>query len=136
FLLSLWSHPLSAQAAESLDTTDVDEFVTNYLEQNGLPGASIVVVKDGEIVYEKGYGHDSEGKPITEKSLMRIASVSKSFTAFAVMQLVDEGEIQLDDPVVKNVPEVKLDDSRWEHVTIRQLLSQTSGIPSPTILAP
>ena len=59
------------------------------------------VVKDGKLVYEKGYGHDSEGKPITEKSLMRIASVSKPFTAFAVLQLVDEGKIQLDDPVIK-----------------------------------
>ena len=69
------------------------------MDRNGLPGASIVVVKDGKFVYEKGYGHDSEGNPITEKSLMRIASVSKSFTAFAVLQLVDEGKIQLDDTV-------------------------------------
>jgi CubicO group peptidase (beta-lactamase class C family) len=134
-LLNLWNTPLSAQAAESFDTADVDEFVTNYLERNGLPGASIVVVKDGKLVYEKGYGHDSEGEPITEKSLMRIGSVSKSFTAFAVLQLVDEGKIQLDDPVVKHLPEVKLDDSRWNQVTIRQLLSHTSGIPSPTIVA-
>ena len=79
-LLSLWNRPLSAHATKSFETTDVDEFVTNYLDRNGLPGASIVVVKDGEVVYEKGYGHDSEGKPITEKSLMRIGSVSKSFT--------------------------------------------------------
>jgi CubicO group peptidase (beta-lactamase class C family) len=134
-LLNLWNTPLSAQAAESFDTADVDEFVTNYLERNGLPGASIVVVKDGKLVYEKGYGHDSEGEPITEKSLMRIGSVSKSFTAFAVLQLVDEGKVQLDDPVVKHLPEVKLDDSRWNQVTIRQLLSHTSGIPSPTIVA-
>jgi CubicO group peptidase (beta-lactamase class C family) len=134
-LLNLWNTSLSAQAAESFDTADVDEFVTNYLERNGLPGASIVIVKDGKLVYEKGYGHDSDGEPITGKSLMRIGSVSKSFTAFAVLQLVDEGKIQLDDPVVKHLPEVKLDDSRWNQVTIRQLLSHTSGIPNPTIVA-
>src|SRR5699024_4334662 len=135
-LLSLWSQPLSAQAADSFDTTEVDEFVTNYLERNGLPGASIVVVKDGEIEYEKGYGHDSDGKPITEKSLMRIGSVSKSFTAFAVLQLVEEGKIQLNDQVMKHLPAVEFDDPRWKEVTIRQLLSHTSGMPNPTILVP
>ncbi|MGF7015453.1 serine hydrolase domain-containing protein [Ornithinibacillus bavariensis] len=115
---------------------NIDVFINNYLERNGLPGASIVVVKDGKLVYEKGYGHDSEGKPITEKSLMRIGSASKSFTAFAVLQLVDEGKIQLDEPVINYLPEVKIDDSRWNKVTIRQLLSHTSGLPNPVIVPP
>lgn len=135
-ILNLWKFPISTQAAGSLDTDDIDKFVSNYIKKNGLPGAAIVVVKDGKLVYEKGYGQDSEGKSITEKSLMRIASASKSFTAFAVLQLVDEGKIELDDPVVKYLPEVKLDDSRWKEVTIRQLLSHTSGIPSPIIVPP
>ncbi|WP_281364175.1 serine hydrolase domain-containing protein [Thermoactinomyces mirandus] len=60
----------------------------------------------------------------------------KSFTAFAVLQLVDAGKIQLNDPVVKHLPEVKLDDPGWSQVTIRQLLSHTSGIPNPTIVPP
>lgn len=129
--------PLSSQAAaQSLETNDIDEFVMNYIKRNGLPGASIVVVKDGQVVYKNGYGHDSNGEPLTEKSLMRIASVSKSFTAFAVLQLVDEGKIKLDDPVVNYVPKLTIDDSRWDQVTIRQLLSHTSGIPNPTIVSP
>ncbi|PAE23946.1 MULTISPECIES: serine hydrolase domain-containing protein [Bacillaceae] len=127
---------VSVQAAEPFKTEDVDEFVTDYIERNGLPGASIAVVKDGKLVYQKGYGNDSEGKPITEDSLMRIGSVSKSFTALAVLQLADEGKIQLDDPIINYLPEVQLDDSRWEEVTIRQLLSHTSGIPNPTIVSP
>jgi CubicO group peptidase (beta-lactamase class C family) len=129
-------YSVSAQAAGPFNTEDLDKYVTNYIERNGLPGASIVVVKDGKLVYEKGYGHDSEGKSITEKSLMRIGSASKSFTAFAVLQLVDEGKIQLDDPLIKYLPEVKLDDSRWKEVTIRQALSHTSGIPNPVIVPP
>ncbi|HLR52873.1 MAG TPA: serine hydrolase domain-containing protein [Candidatus Avamphibacillus sp.] len=129
--------PLSSQAAaQSLETNDIDDYITNYIELNGLPATSIVVVKDGELVYENGYGHDSNGEPLTEKSLMRIASVSKSFTAFAVLQLVDEGEIKLDDPVVNYLSELTIDDSRWDQVTIRQLLSHTSGIPNPTIVSP
>ncbi|MGP4081508.1 serine hydrolase [Pseudalkalibacillus sp. R45] len=134
--VQLWLPPLSAHAAEPFDTADVDEFVTNYLERNGLPGASIVIVKEGKILYEKGYGHDSNGNPLTEHSRLRIGSVSKTFTAFAILQLVEEGKIQLDEPVVKYLPEIKLNDSRWRKVTIRQLLSHTSGVPNPIIVAP
>ncbi|MGM0865149.1 MAG: serine hydrolase domain-containing protein [Bacillota bacterium] len=135
-LLNIWSPRLSVQAAESFDTSQVDEFVSNYIERNGLPGASIVVVKEGKLLYEKGYGHDSEGNPLTAKSKMRLASGSKPFTAFAVLQLIDEGKMQLDDQVVKLLPEVKLEDSRWEKVTILQLLSHTSGLPNPIIVGP
>lgn len=136
FFIPLAFYPLSVKADTIIKKEAVDEFVTNYIKRNGLPGASIVVVKDGKLVYEKGYGHDSEGKPLTEKSLMRIGSVSKSFTAFSVLQLVDEGKINLDDPVVKYLPELTMDDSRLQKVTIRHLLSHTSGIPSPTIVPP
>ncbi|RFB18974.1 serine hydrolase [Bacillus sp. HNG] len=127
---------VGAQAAVPFKTEDVDKFVTTYIERNGLPGATIVVVKDGTLVYEKGYGHDSKGKPLTENSLMRIGSASKSFTAFAVLQLVDEGKIKLDDPIINYLPEVKLDDSRWKEVTVREALSHTSGIPNPVIVPP
>lgn len=132
----LWYVPISAQDAESFDTEDVDEYVTNYIEKNGLPGAAIVIVKDGKVLYEKGYGHDSEGKPLTAKSKIGIASGTKPFTAFAVLQLVNEGKIKLDAPVVKYLPELTLDDARWKQVTIRQLLNHTSGLPNPTIVAP
>ena len=137
-LLPIYPLPFSvhAQATATFKSEDVDQFVTAYLKQNGLPGASIVIVKDGKIVYEKGYGHDSEGEPITEKSLMRIGSVSKSFTAFAVLQLVDDGKVELDEPVVKYLPELQLDDPRWKEVTIRQLLNHTSGVPNPIIIPP
>ncbi len=135
-VMPMFHLPFSAHAAQSFRTEDVDKFVTNYMERNGLPGASIVVVEDGKLVYEKGYGHDSEGMSINENSLMRIGSASKSFTSFAVLQLVDKGKIQLDDPVIKYLPEVKLDDTRWKEVTIRQLMSHTSGIPNPIIVSP
>lgn len=135
-LIPVVFYPLSVNANTIIKKEVVDEFVTNYMERNGLPGVSIVIVKDGEVIYEKGYGHDSEGKPLTEKSLMRIGSASKSFTAFSVLQLVDEGEVNLDDPVVKYLPELKMDDARLKKITIRHLLSHTSGIPSPTIVPP
>ncbi|WP_081957055.1 serine hydrolase [Clostridium sp. HMP27] len=136
FLIKLVFYPLSVSAATVIEKEAIDEFVTNYMERNGLPGASIVIVKDGKVMYEKGYGHDSKGEPLTEKSLMRIASVSKSFTASSVLQLVDEGKINLDDPVVKYLPELTMDDTRLQKVTVRHLLSHTSGVPNPTIVPP
>lgn len=132
----LWNVSLSVQAAESFKIADVDEYVTKYMKKNGLPGAAIVIVKDGEILYEKGYGHDSKGEPLTENSKIGLASGTKPFTAFAVLQLVDEGKIKLDEPVVSYLPELNLDDPRWNQVTVRQLLSHTSGLPNPTIVAP
>ena len=59
--------PLSSQATDSFDTTKVDEYVTNYIEKNGLPGAAIVVIKDGDVLYEKGFGHDSERESTDSK---------------------------------------------------------------------
>lgn len=128
--------PLSVHAADLLVTAKVDEFVTNYIEGNGLPGAAIVVVKDGHLVYQNAYGHDSNGNPLTVKTKMRIASGSKPFTAFSVLQLVDEDKINLDDPVIHYLSELTMDDPRWKYVTVRHLLSHTSGIPNPTILPP
>jgi CubicO group peptidase (beta-lactamase class C family) len=128
--------PLSAHAAESFDTKDVDEYVTSYLDKNGLPGAAIVIVKDGKVVYEKGYGHDSDGKALTAKSKISIASGTKPFTAFAVLKLVDDGKVKLDEPVINYIPELTLEDERWQQVTIRHLLSHKSGLPNPTIVGP
>ncbi|MCT8975269.1 beta-lactamase family protein [Clostridium sp. CX1] len=136
FLMPLIFYPLSVNADAIIEKEAIDEFVTNYLKRNGLPGASIVIVKDGKVIYGKGYGHDSEGKALTENSLMRIGSVSKSFTAFSVLQLVDEGKVNLDNPVVKYLPELTMDDPRLQKVTVRHLLSHTSGIPNPTIVPP
>lgn len=127
--------PLTTHSAPLLDKEAIDEYVEHYLERNGLPGASIVIVKDGETIHANGYGHDSEGSPITEHSLMRIGSLSKSFTAFAVLQFIDEGTIKLDDLVVKYLPELTMNDHRFQQVTIRHLLSHTSGIPNPTIVS-
>lgn len=127
--------PLTTYAAPVLDKITVDDYVEHYLERHGLPGASIVIVKDGEIIHAQGYGHDSEGEALTANSIVRIGSVSKSFTAFAVLQLVDEGKVQLDDPIVRHLPMLTMDDPRFQEVTVRQLLSHTSGIPNPTIVS-
>lgn len=135
-VIPVFFQPLTTNAIAELDKEAVDQYVADYIDKNGLPGASIVIVKEGEVVHENGYGHDSDGQPVTEKTLMKIASASKPFTAFSVLQLVDEGKIKLDDPVKIHLKKLFLDDPRLEEITIRHVLSQTSGIPNPTIIPP
>lgn len=121
---------------EGVDLSEVDEYVSGYLERHGLPGAAVAVVENGRTVHEAGYGEDSNGEPLTEHTRLRTASVSKSITAFAVLQLVDDGAITLDGAVTSYLPELQLDDERADEVTVRQLLSHTSGIVTPTVFPP
>lgn len=125
----------SAEAG-ALDTAAIDDYIDDYTERNGLPGGSVAVVKDGATVYERGFGEGSDGEAVTETTRLRTESLSKSVTAFAVLQLVDEGLVDLDQPVRTYLPEVELDDERIDEVTVRQILSHTSGIQTPTIIAP
>lgn len=137
FLMALvFFYPSTSSAVAELDKKAIDRYIGEYIEKNGLPGASVVIVKNGEVVYENGYGHDSDGQLISENTLMKIASASKPFTAFSILQLVDKGKIKLDDPVKMYLKDLSIDDPRFEGVTIRHLLSQTSGIPNPTIIPP
>ncbi|MDT0301936.1 serine hydrolase domain-containing protein [Streptomonospora wellingtoniae] len=126
--------PASAVAgdAEGFDPAEADAFVADYLDRHGLPGAAVAVVRDGETVFEAGYGEDSRGEPLTEHSRLRIGSVSKSFTAFAALRLADEGRLDLDAPVGRYLPDVGF----GRAITVRQLLAHTSGLPNPTIVGP
>lgn len=93
-------------------------------------GASVVVVKDGEIIAQKGYGSaDKEtGETVDPAStVFRIASVSKSFTAVAAMQLIEQGKISLKDDFLKYVPDLKVDNPFNTPVTIEHLLTHTTG---------
>jgi len=108
------------------DLTDkIDRVVTDTLARTGVPSASIAVVKDGKVAYVKAYG-DARLEPKTPaNSQMRysIGSISKQFTAAAILLLQEERKLSLDDKVAKYVPDL----TRGNEVTIRQLLSHTSG---------
>jgi CubicO group peptidase (beta-lactamase class C family) len=124
--------PVHAEAAPPpLDTVRVDQYVREY-----VAGVGVAVVRDGRVLYAQGYGHDSRGGPVTAHTPMAIASLSKSFTAMAVMRLVEEGAIALDDPVTDHLPEFDPRDPRAARITVRQLLDQTSGMASHGLLSP
>jgi CubicO group peptidase (beta-lactamase class C family) len=114
-----------AQALTPTQTAAIDKLVTSTLADTGVPSASIAVVQNGEIVYAKAYGKQSDAIPIARADVpYQIASISKQFTAAAILLLEDQGKLSLDDKVSKYVPDITEGDT----ITIRQLLSHTSGL--------
>lgn len=121
-----------ADGAIAADSAEIDRFLQAHLERIPVPGFSVVIVDGDEVVYGKGFGLervDSE-EPMTSRSSVAIGSLTKSFTAVAVMQLMEEGLVDLDAPVTRYVPWFRTADGRQNEITIRRLLNNTSGIPS------
>src|ERR1044071_8568320 len=117
---------INAQADLSPELrSKIDKLATDALAQSGVPSASIAVVRDGKIIYLNAYGSARLEPKTPATSAMRysIGSVSKQFTAAAILLLQEQGKLSLDDKVAKFIPDL----TRGNEVTIRQLLSHTSG---------
>ena len=118
------------QVADAL--TILDLWLDEQIASGAAPGLSIAIVHDQELVWSNGYGFaDLESRrPATPSTLYRIGSVTKLFTATAVLQLRDAGQLGLDDPVAKHLPEFRVRDPfpASTPVTLRHLLTQTSGL--------
>jgi CubicO group peptidase (beta-lactamase class C family) len=121
-LLGATPHPGRAQSAE------VDQYIKAEMEKQHIPGLSLVVARDGKIVKQSSYGLASIefSAPATNATLYQIASATKSFTATAVMMLVEEGKFRTTDSITRLLPGLP---EKWNAVTVRQLLSHTSGLP-------
>jgi CubicO group peptidase (beta-lactamase class C family) len=117
--------PAAAQQLTPAEVARVDTIVADALRSSGVPSASIAIVRNGKIVFTKAYGDQGPGfKATTADAKYPIASVSKQFTAAALLLLEDEGKLSLDDKVARFLPQV----SGADKITIRQLLSHTSGL--------
>lgn len=103
----------------------IDDLVTRALRSTGVPSASIAIVQNAQLAYAQAYGSARIDPPTPARPGMRysIGSVSKQFTAAAVLLLAEQGKLSLDDPVARFLPGL----TRAHDVTIRQLLSHTSG---------
>ncbi|MGH7504702.1 MAG: serine hydrolase domain-containing protein, partial [Longimicrobiales bacterium] len=118
---------LVAQHGDTARAAQVDAVFAEW-QRPGSPGGAVVVVRNGEIVYEAGYGTadlDHE-LPIGPGTVFEIASMSKQFTAFAVALLVEDGVLSLDDPVREWMPELPAD--VYDPVTLRHLVHHTGGV--------
>jgi CubicO group peptidase (beta-lactamase class C family) len=112
----------------------IDSIYRKYAIANHFPGIAFGLVVDGKLLYNGNYGYTNIDKkiPVTSSSLFRIASMSKSFTAMAILKLRDEGKLNLDDPAYLYIPELKeakYPTSDAPHITIRHLLTHGAGFP-------
>lgn len=126
-LLSLVSASVSARSLDPDQIKRIDADVTAILHRTQAPGAVVAIVWDDRVVFRKAYGfRESERKLAADVgTLYEIGSITKQFTAAAILQLRDGGKLALDDKLSKYLP----DAPHADEVTLRQLLSHTSGLP-------
>jgi CubicO group peptidase (beta-lactamase class C family) len=127
-LSALLTAAAAAQTVNNLDPAlrdRIDRIAAQVLQQTGVPSASVAIVQHGKLVYTHAYGnaHLEPPTPATPQMRYSIGSISKQFTATALLLLQEEGKLSLDDAVGKYVPGL----TRGDEVTIRQILSHTSG---------
>jgi D-alanyl-D-alanine carboxypeptidase len=105
----------------------VDDYLRGEMKRSQIPGLTYGIIRDGKLVRSGAFGKaDLElDTPMKVDNLCEIGSITKQFTAFATMMLVESGKIGLDDPISKYLPEAK---ENWKEITVRNLLNQTSGL--------
>lgn len=141
-LLASVSDGASARDRSSPDLDAVDRYIERQMAANSVPGLALAITRGDKVIYLKGYGTAGDGEPMTPRTQFYIASLSKGFTALAVMQLVEEGKVGLDEPVRTYLPDFTTADRRLSgEITVRELLNQTSGLadsgfPSYTLPQP
>lgn len=106
----------------------IDDYINSEMQRRHIPGLALAVTRHGKMVKVKGYGVASveHDVPVTPDTVFELASVTKQFTAAAIMLLVEEGKVRLDDPLpwhLLRAPET------WKTITVRHLLAHTSGLP-------
>ena len=123
---------VAAQAQSERYRSELQPLIEDFMRQEQVPGLAIGVIQGGQLVYAHGFGvknlvHDHD--PVTPRSLFHMASITKTFVATSIMQLVEAGKINLDGPVVQYVPYFRLADDRYPTITVRQMVTHTSGMP-------
>jgi CubicO group peptidase (beta-lactamase class C family) len=120
-----------SEAGPATLETELDRAIGEFVDSHPVPGLAVGVVKDGQVAYAKGFGITDlrTRRPVTSQSLFHTASVSKTFVATAIMQLVEQNKLELEATVMSYLEYFELDDDRARSITVRQLLSHTSGMP-------
>ncbi len=129
-----WTTPLARQVAP-LD--DFDGYVREAMKDWKVPGPAVAIVKDGRVVFMKGYGVRELGKrePVDEHTLFAIGSTTKAMTAAALAMLVDDGKVKWNDPVTKHLPAFAVRDPYvTRELTVRDLLTHRSGVGNADFL--
>lgn len=119
---------------DSALVSKIEAAISQTMKIYQLPGLSIGIIKDGQVAYTKGFGLAEVGtdRAVTPEIVFQLASNSKTVVVTAIMQLKEQGKIDLDAPVTTYLPYFRLADERYKEITIRQLLSHRSGLPYNT----
>ncbi len=121
----------AAPAQAAPDMSAIDVYVRREMEANLVPGLALGIVQGDRITHLQGYGDAGEGRAVTPQTPFLLGSVSKPITALATMQLVEAGKIELDAPVQRYLPWFRVaDPNASAAITVRHLLTQTSGLPT------
>ena len=117
-----WAQPIASAPVDSIDA-----IVQAHMKSKHVPGVSIAIVRQGKVVFAKGYGlaNAELNVPATPQSVYAIASVSKQFIATGIMILAQEGKLKLDDDIHNYYPTAP---QTWQGITLQHLLSHTSGL--------
>ena len=127
--------PAAAQNTVDLDTAAVDALVEAQMKKHNLPGVALAITQGEEIVYLKGYGTAGAGQPVTPQTPFYIGSISKPFTSLAVMQLVEEGKIDLNAPVQTYLPWFAVaDEEASRTITIRTCSTIPAAFQMPVLI--
>lgn len=112
--------------AQTSPDASVDRYIQAEMQKRHIPGLALLVARDGEIVRARGYGFSNLELqvPVKPETIFQSGSMGKQFTATAVMMLVEEGKVRLDDPLSRYFPDAP---AAWNQVTVRNLLSHTAG---------
>lgn len=129
-LLLLGTAPgIAAQEAPPLTVPDsLDRFIEREMRERQIPGLALAITRNGRIITERAYGLASveNGVPVTVGTRFALASLTKAFTAAGILMLVEEGKLELDASIRRYLPDAP---ASWAPVTLRQLLTHTSGLP-------
>jgi CubicO group peptidase (beta-lactamase class C family) len=130
FVLTIGNVNTSRAEQSETDFATIDAYITEQMNDLGIPGMALGIVQGDQIIHLGGFGvADSSGRKVTPQTPFHIGSTTKSFTTLAVMQLVEAGKIDLDAPVKTYLPWFELDDKEASaKITVRNLLNQTTGI--------
>src|SRR5262249_29493376 len=106
----------------------VDDYIKTEMERRQIPGVAVGVAREGKLVKARGYGlaNVELDVDVTPESVFELASVTKQFTATAIMLLVEEGKLKLDDPITTHLPPAP---ETWKPITVHHLLTHTAGFP-------
>ncbi|GAA0321825.1 serine hydrolase [Bacillus carboniphilus] len=116
----------------TINWTKFEDCLHGVMKDKHIPGAAVAVSQNGKVIYQKGFGvRDVETRePVTPETIFGIASVTKSFTALAILKLEEEGKLSVEDPVIRYIPEFKMQGVEdMSEIKIYHLMSHTTGLP-------